>query len=91
MAQIGRGKVTKEWQKLDDVITGFTPVTDKRYELQNIANEELQICEGASKPTEERDGFIVIPYDVAKLTKEEGIDFWVRAKYNSTVVNLGTR
>ena len=90
MAQIGRGKVTAEWQKLDDVITGFTPETDSRYELQNIANEELQLCEGASKPTDERDGFIIKPYDSAELKKESGIDFWVRAKYSSTTINLGT-
>lgn len=90
MAQIGRGEATKEWQKLDDVVDGFSPETDGRYELQNIANEELQICEGASKPTDERDGFIVKPYDTAELKKEAGIDFWVRAKYNSTIINLGT-
>lgn len=90
MAQIGRGNVTNVWQKLDDVITGFSPVTDSKYELQNIANEELQICEGASAPTDERDGFIVKPYDTAEIKKEDGIDFWVKAKYSSTVVNLGT-
>lgn len=90
MAQIGRGKVTAEWQKLDDVVEGFSPTTDSKYEIQNIANEELQICEGASKPTDERDGFILEVGESAKLKKEEGIDFWVRAKYNSTVVNLGT-
>lgn len=90
MAQIGRGTLTAEWQNLEDVITGFSPVTDSRYELQNIANEEIQVCEGASAPTDERDGFIVKPYDTAELKKEEGIDFWVKAKYKSSTINLGT-
>ena len=90
MAQIGRGEATNEWKKLDDVVDGFSPETDGKYELQNIANEELQLCEGASKPTDERDGFIVKPYDTAELKKEAGIDFWVRAKSKSTTINLGT-
>lgn len=90
MAQIGRGKVTAGWQNLEDVVVGFSPVTDNRYELQNIENEEIQLCEGATAPTDERDGFIVKPYDTAELKKEDGINFYVKAKYKSSTINLGT-
>ena len=90
MAQIGRGELTAEWQNLTDVITGFSPVTDGKYELQNIGVEEIQVCEGATAPTEERDGFIVRIYDIAELKKEDGINFYVKAKYKSSTVNLGT-
>lgn len=90
MAQIGRGKLTTEWQNLEDVVVDFSPVTDSRYELQNIGNEEIQLCEGATAPTDERGGFIVKPYDTAELKKEDGINFYVKAKYKSSTINLGT-
>lgn len=91
MAQIGRGSVTAEWQNLTDVVEGFSPETDTEYELQNIGAEDLQICEGTEAPTPERDGFVLTLNKTATLKKEDGVDFYVRAKYNSTVINLGTK
>lgn len=91
MAQIGRGNVTNVWQNLEDVIEGFSPTTDTEYVLQNIGAEDLQICEGTEAPTSERDGFVLTLNKTATLKKEDGVNFYVRAKYNSTVINLGTK
>lgn len=90
MAQIGRGQLTAQWQKLDDVVEGFSPTTDSMYELQNIGNEDVQICEGEEAPEPERDGFVITHNKSAKLKKEDGLDFWVKAKYNQAFINLGT-
>ena len=91
MAQIGRGTLTAEWQKLDDVVEGFSPETDTEYVLQNIGAEDVQICEGATTPTAERDGFVLKINKIAILKKESDVDFYVRAKYKSATINLGTK
>lgn len=90
MANIARVEATNQWQNLEDIIEGFTPEVGSRYELQNIGNEDLQIYEGATAPETERDGFVVPRNLSAKLTKEDGGYWFIRAKYNSTTANLGT-
>lgn len=87
---IARVVVTKQWQNLENLIESFSPADNDKYEIQNIGNEDLQIYEGTTAPTSERNGFVVTHNKSAKWTKESGYYCFVKAKYNQTTINIGS-
>lgn len=89
MANIARVTATEQWQNLEDVIEGFEPEVDSKYQLQNIGSGILLIYEGATAPTD-IDGFVLGLHKSAKLTKKEGEYWFVRALTETTTINLGT-
>lgn len=89
MANIARVTATEQWQNLEDVIEGFEPEVDSKYQVQNIGAGILLIYEGAEAPTDV-DGFVVGLHKSAKLTKKDGEYWFVRALTDTTVINLGT-
>jgi hypothetical protein len=90
MANIARVALTKNWQNLEDVIEGFTPSADSKYEIQNVGNEDVQLYEGATAPTEERNGFVIPHNEVAKWTKQDGNYCFAKAKYDQATINVGS-
>lgn len=85
MANIARVTATNEWQKVEDLVEGFTPEADSKYQIQNIGSVSLQIYEGAEEPTNEKDGFVLTLNKGAIYTKKTDEYLFIRSMDNEKV------
>lgn len=89
MANIARLDVpSTEWIKVEEAIEGFSPSADDKFEIQNIGSKSLQIYEGATAPTAEKDGFVLGLWESAKYTKKDGEYLFVRGLEDLTTMNI---
>lgn len=85
MANILRLNLTTDWVKLDDE---FVPEVDSQYEVQNVGNCDILVCESSTVPTENT-GNLLKPNKVGLWTKEEGLFLFVKSK-DKTIINLNS-
>ena len=85
MANILRLNLTTDWIKLDDQ---FTPVDNNQYEVQNVGNTDVLVCESATEPTTNT-GNLLKPNMVGKWTKETNLFLFIKSK-DKSVINLSS-
>lgn len=90
MANTARVTATQEWQNLEDMIENFAPEAEEKFQLQNVGSKDLQIYEGATAPTEERNGFVIPINKGVIYTKKDGQYCFVKSKENTTVINIAS-
>ena len=89
MANIARLNVeATEWVKVEEEIEGFSPSADDKFQIQNIGSKSLQIYEGASAPTADKDGFVLTINKGAIYTKKSGEYLFVRGLEGLTTLNI---
>lgn len=66
MAYIGKIKVTKTWAKVEDLIkaqiegqSAFAFDNSKTYQIQGQSDFGIHLCEAATAPADENDGFVI--------------------------------
>ena len=92
MANIARIDVSAtEWIKVEEEIEGFTPSEGDSFEVQNIGSKNLQIYEGASAPTADKDGFILGLWKSATYIKKSGEYLFVRGLEDLTTLNIASK
>ncbi len=89
MANIARLEVGTEWVDLETEIENFSPEEGDQYEIQNIGGTQyLQVYEGATAPTQEKNGFVVKPFKTGTWTKEDGQKLFVAAVDGQVTINI---
>jgi len=81
-----RLELNTEWTELDTAIEGFEPEADKKYQIQNIGNQLLQMYEGETAPAEDMGGFIIPVYKGVIWTKKEDKNLYVRSVADNTTI-----
>jgi len=88
---IGKVKVNNQWQQLDTLIqaqvsgqSAFSFDADTTYQLQDESKYGIRLCEAASTPADENDGFVIGGGILGHYKPATGYNLYVRQVADTT-------
>ena len=75
------------WQNLETLMeTSFT--VGSNYDVQLVKGQQVMVVEGASEPTEEEDGYSLEYNQGLTITKESGVNVYVKSFNAGAIINV---
>ena len=73
-----RVEVGESWKNLETLM-GSSMTEGTSYQVQLVEGRQVLIVEASSEPTEEKDGYILEYNQGCTVTKESGVNFYVKS------------
>ncbi len=78
------------WQNLETLM-GESLTTDKTYSIQVVKGQQVMVVEGTSEPTDSEDGYVIGYNQGLDVTKESGINVYVKSFNAGAFINVAER